>query len=178
MICCSEARVTKEIENEININGYNKIICMSNSRKTGGVVIYIKKELEYRLIFSNAIVDTFWCLTVEILKSKFMGIYSCFYRANKAKKNIFENLFDEFLSKTINSNKLVVCTGDLNMNLNENNSNKNLFNKVCDRYGLQNIANFNTRVTNLSQTKIDVVLTNKRDAIKCNANVKERVSRP
>lgn len=33
VVCCSEARVINEIKDEININGYNKIICLSNRSK-------------------------------------------------------------------------------------------------------------------------------------------------
>lgn len=176
IICCSEARVTKEIENEIDLQGYNNLICLSDSRKTGGVAFYIKKDLKYKVIHTIAIKDTFWGLSLEILESNLNGIYSCFYRANKANNNIFENIFEEFLAKTINFNKIYICVGDLNINLNETNSKTKLFNKICSRFGIKNRVNFDTRITNTSKTKIDVVLTNDIKIINCYIINEERIS--
>lgn len=64
---------------------------MSKTRNTGGVVIYVKKELKFKIIYSNAVEDNIWCLMIEILESDFKGNYGCFYRANKARNDIFEN---------------------------------------------------------------------------------------
>lgn len=47
MLCCSEARITEDInENEYKIDGYDNIVCYSSSRHTGGVIAYIKKNIK------------------------------------------------------------------------------------------------------------------------------------
>lgn len=71
---------------------------------------------------------------------------------------------------------MVICTGDLNINLNETNNKTQLFNWACNRHGMENIANFLTRITNMSQTKIDVVLTNKKERMKCKTLNNERIT--
>lgn len=93
MILCSEARVTDEIADEIKIAGYNEIVCASKSRFTGGVVIYIRENLRFKNVFINSVDATFWCLSIEITNSHMNGIYSVFYRANKARflKNYLMN---------------------------------------------------------------------------------------
>lgn len=78
IIFCSEARVTNEISDEIKIDGYNEIICASNSRFTGGVVIYARNNLKLKIICTNAIENTLWYLTIEIIDSHVNGIYSVF----------------------------------------------------------------------------------------------------
>lgn len=68
IICCSEARLTKEIEKEIQINNYNTIACLSDSRSKGGAIKYIKKDLKYKIIYSNAVNETFWCVAIEVIE--------------------------------------------------------------------------------------------------------------
>lgn len=163
----SGARVTNEIKDEMNINGYNTIICFSKNRNTGGVVIYIQKQIKYKLIYSNAVEETLWCLAIEAFGCNAQGIYSCFYRANNAKASIFDEVFNEFLTKTVKENKLII---------NKKNNRTKLFNDTCDRYGLTNTANFHTRITNTSQTKVDVVLSNKMDRTSCEPLNEEKIT--
>ena len=43
VVCIGETHVTSDIiECEIDIPGYNTVICHSNSRHTGGVIVYIQ----------------------------------------------------------------------------------------------------------------------------------------
>lgn len=54
ILACSEARLTNEIgENEYNVEGYESIICPSLSRHTGGVAMYIKQPLKYKVIHTQ-----------------------------------------------------------------------------------------------------------------------------
>lgn len=166
LIFCSEARVTNEICDEVKIDGFNEIICMSTSRFTGGVVIYVSNELKFKILYNNSIDDTFWCLVIEIIDSHLMGIYSCFYRANKANSFVFDEQFEEFLSNAVN----------LNINLNEKSKKVNDFNRAYKMHGLSYISDFFTRITQESQTKIDVILTNATDRVHCFTNPKEKIT--
>lgn len=54
LIICTESRITEQIdENEYEIDGYNTVLCMSNSRHTGGLLFYIKKILNIKLLQMN-----------------------------------------------------------------------------------------------------------------------------
>lgn len=105
-----------------------------------------------------------------------MAFIVFFYRANNAKNDTFEQAFDEFLSKTVNQNKLNICVGDLNLNMNENSKSVSQFKSICDMHGVFYISDFFTRITNNSQTKIDVILTNDTDRVKCNTIPNEKIS--
>lgn len=176
MILCSEARVTNEISEEIKVDGYNEIVCASSTRFTGGVVIYVQKQIKFRIVYMNSIDKNFWCLAIEILNENMSGIYSVFYRANNADNKIFEESFDEFLSKTLKHNKLNVCVGDLNLNMNYGSKSVRQFNEICDMNGIYYVSNFYTRITQDSQTKIDVVLTNNRNRVACQPLPNEKIS--
>lgn len=65
MICLSETRLTEDInEQEIAIKGYNTIRCDSHTRFTGGVVIYLKKKIQYEII-SNLFTKGNWFLSIS-----------------------------------------------------------------------------------------------------------------
>lgn len=63
LIICTESRITEQIEeNEYEIDGYNTVVCMSNSRHNGGVLFYIKKNLKYKIITNESIDKVIWCV--------------------------------------------------------------------------------------------------------------------
>jgi exonuclease III len=50
ILCLSETRVTKDIEDfEIDIDGYQCIRGDSSSRYTGGVIMYVKKTINFEV---------------------------------------------------------------------------------------------------------------------------------
>ncbi|KAG5876522.1 hypothetical protein JTB14_027355 [Gonioctena quinquepunctata] len=56
VVVLTESRITKDIEEtEIGIKEYNVIRCDSNSRYTGGVMIYIRRGIEYTVKKANDI---------------------------------------------------------------------------------------------------------------------------
>lgn len=177
LIFCTEARITNEICDEVNIDGYSNVICSSESRFTGGVSIYIIKNIQFKIVFMKSIDKNIWCLAIEIINSHLNGIYCCFYRANNAREEIFDVSFDELLTKTIKQNKLFLCVGDLNLNMDDN-SNKKVrnFKTMLDMHGLHYVSDFFTRITHESQTKIDVILTNDEERVKCQIIPNEKIS--
>lgn len=176
IVLCSEARVTDEISDEIKIEDYNTIICTSTSRFTGGIVIYVKKNIQCKTLYMNSIDRTLWCLAIEILNCQFNGIFGCFYRANNANSKLFNDSMDEFLSRTVDQNKLYVCVGDLNLNMNEKSTGVKQFTDTYEMHGLKYVSDFFTRITQNSKTKIDVVLTNAENRVNCQALPAEKIT--
>lgn len=63
----SEARVTENINtSEIEVHGYNIIRVDSESRHTGGVVIYIQNRLKYNIISEYKVEPNCWMLFIKI----------------------------------------------------------------------------------------------------------------
>lgn len=82
ILLCSESRITEQFaRNEYTIEHYNAIECFSQSRSTGVVIIYLKKEIKYKVILYKVFDKMLWYLAIEIWNSKIDGIYAVFYRS-------------------------------------------------------------------------------------------------
>lgn len=52
--------MTREIEEqEIEIEGYITACCFTESRHTGGVVMYVKNKLEFKIVLSESVMFLF-----------------------------------------------------------------------------------------------------------------------
>lgn len=169
ILACSEARLTNEIgENEYNVEGYESIICPSLSRHTGGVAMYIKQPLKYKVIQNDLYENSIWYLSIELSNKKSMGLYHVFYRSPQKSCTYSEiKMVDQMLNKIVNNNKLNIIMGDLNIDLNKQNSYTKSIENMLNKHGLVNKAKFNTRISANSASKRDVVWTNENDRVTC-----------
>ena len=177
LVICSEARITHDInENEYNIDGYKCEVSYSHSRATGGVAIYINKKLKHKVIKSMSIENCFWYITIEIIECDMKGIFSGFYRSPDANPNESTNFINEYIETNVNINKLNVIAGDINFDFSKNSQRILAFKMMFDSCGLQIISDFFTRITNESQTQIDLILTNRPTNLLCQIENDERIS--
>ena len=66
ILCLSETHITSDIlENEIQIDEYNTVRCDSNSRHTGGVILYIREGIKFKKI-ATVSYDKTWFATISI----------------------------------------------------------------------------------------------------------------
>lgn len=122
ILLCLESRITEQFaKNEYAIESYNTIECFSETRSTGGALIYLKKDIKYKIILNKFFDKMLWFLAIEIWNSKIDGIYAVFYRSPNKDVNVESalNALDESFDNTINLNKLNVISGDLNIDLNK-----------------------------------------------------------
>lgn len=176
---CSESRVTDKLhKNEYSIEHYKVIECFSQTRSTGGVIIYIKNDIKYKVIANEIVDKMIWFLSIEIWNSEIDGIYTVFYRSPNKDVNIENalNALDELLNKSINLNKMNVITGDLNVDLNKRNKYVKMAKNIFVKHELKLSANFVTRENNRHGTLIDVIATNRNEQIKCKAIESEIIS--
>lgn len=117
-----------------------------------------------------------WCLAIELFECSINGVYSVIYRSPASNLNECIDFIDVFFEKTIKLNKLNVVTGDMNVNMNEPNTNTRALTYIFEKHGLNLIVNFNTRITNTSQTLIDYVLTNDKERVRCRSIGYENIS--
>lgn len=177
MICCSEARITdKIIESEYDIDGYNVIICEAKSRRTGGVAMYIKKPIKFKLI-NRVIIDGYiWCLAIEITDCIYMGVYGTFYVSPSVNKLQMLDELNNWIGDVADLRKNVLLFGDLNIDLSKRDINTRKFYNDMNRYGLKQIVDFYTREEGESKTLIDVVLTNLYNDFLCLPIKEEKVT--
>lgn len=116
-------------------------------------------------------------MSVEILGCAIKGIYGIIYRSPSYKVDDTIERFDCFFDETINVRKFNLIMGDVNVDMNKEKSlSAKKLTQIFDKYGLTQCVNFNTRITEKSETKIDVILTNKCDKICCVPLLSYRIS--
>ena len=111
--------------------------------------------------------DRLECLTVEISKPHSRPfLVSTWYRPPNSPPGLFDD-FENLIGKTDGSNRKLYLVGDMNTNLlpgvADSNSSKLI--NVCEIFGLSQLITEPTRVTALSQSLIDLCITNTPDKI-------------
>lgn len=67
IILCSETCTTKDIEDkELEIATFNMIRCDSHSRHTGGVLIYVHREINFNIIYNDSVNMNLWCIVIKL----------------------------------------------------------------------------------------------------------------
>lgn len=179
ILLCSETRVTANMsKGEYSIDNYKVIECFSETRATGGVLIYIKNDIKYRIIINEVIEKMLWFLAIEIWNTEINGIYAVFYRSPNKDVNVelALNALDDLVNKTLNLNKLNIVVGDLNVDLNKRNKNAKMAKSILVKHDLNLCGNFITRDNNNSGTQIDIVVTNKTELVNSYALESEIIS--
>lgn len=161
IVCLSETHITGEInDNEVNIENYEMIRVNSNNTRTGGVLTYIKKSINFNILdFSDLCIKGTWFNIIQI-----NGLYKIFlctlYRSPNSSISIFCNKIIE-LAETLSDLGKVVLVGDFTIDVNRKNNyyvNK-LINSLAVIGYTQHIK-VPTRTTKTSDTIIDLVFCN------------------
>lgn len=166
-ICITtETHITHEINtSEFNINGYKTVRANSHSDHTGGVIIYIKNGLKISNCCTTSS-EMIWLASFDIIandnvKVKIVGVYMS---ASESKMQIL-NHFENWLESNCTDCDIVIC-GDFNLDVSKRNTYGDRLLRICDEYGLKQCVDKFTRCTQISNTTIDLCLTNIRIDIK------------
>lgn len=155
-----ETFLTKSITNkEITIPGYNHERRDRSDKKGGGLIVYIKQNIQYtrRLDIETCNTESIW-LQVNIVGSKplLVGFY---YRP----PNSTSNWFNHFDTELINADSMdldMFILGDFNLNyfpiIGFRN---NKWESLLLKYGLTQLITSPTRVTKTSSSIIDHIYT-------------------
>lgn len=177
LVICTESHITGEIQNsEYEIDNYNSINCLSNSRKTGGAIIYVKKQTKFKILVNDSIDYKIWFIAIEIMDCSIKGIYAGLYRSPSYNLNETVDYIEHMFDKIINLHKLNIIVGDFNVNVDVKNNDSELIEILCEKYGLDQIVNFKTRISKSSETKIDLVLTNEDKKVKTEPLLCDQIS--
>jgi len=67
VVCLTETHITEDFQDsEISIPDYRHFVCFSNSRHTGGVIVYVRQELPSSVVKCDACVGNFWSILVKV----------------------------------------------------------------------------------------------------------------
>ncbi|XP_055633409.1 uncharacterized protein LOC129773786 [Toxorhynchites rutilus septentrionalis] len=165
LVMINETHVTETIgDDHFQINGYKIISCYSDSRHTGGVMMYVHSSLRHRLIFREQ-ADKNWIVAIEILNGMKPGHYGVLYHSPGASDSIFLRILeDSWLEEIVDLSKFTLLAGDFNINW-FNSRDASQLKLVAEAQGLMQLVQQCTRITRTSQTLIDLIFSN------CDINV-------
>ena len=139
----------------------------------GGIGVYIKEDTEYvrRHELEN---DEIELICLEFISTHKKPYFLCFlYRPPHSSKHLsknFINIFRDLLSKMALENKETIIMGDINCNYFEDNTIDKPLKELLSLYGFNQLVETPTRITDTSETLIDLILTTKGENL-CNIKV-------
>lgn len=145
------------------IEGYTFVHVDRPSGRGGGVGLFIRKDLNYKLVQFSEQCEGVDCLCIEIdCKTSKNIVVAIIYRQPKSNVIQFSSFFDKLMNYNEIKNKRAYLMGDLNIDLMKKYTNSQIFdfiNTVASS-GFYPIINRPTRVNSRSATNIDNIYTN------------------
>lgn len=176
IIVASETHLTDQVENsEVNIKSYNLIRCDSNSVKTGGTAMYIKRNVNYGVYHSENFKNNGWLLAVKIIKRGFKCNIIAIYHSPSKSDAEFIAFFKDWCEKNLNESEINIIVGDFNLDLMSRSFYSEKIKTVIDALGLKQLVKSPTRIVERSKTLIDFVISNQYN-LRVNVLSDEKVS--
>ena len=167
VISINETRLDEGILNsDIYIPGY-EIVRRDRKRNGGGVCFYIKTAINYS-VRSDLNINNLENLCLESRKPNSKPfVVVTWYRPPNSPNEVFISI--ENLIGQLDSENVEFClVGDMNCNMaSMSDTNSRLLSDVTDLYGLHQLINEPTRVTDATSTLIDLIYTNYPDKVVC-----------
>lgn len=161
ILMCSESCLTDQINDfEVEIENYKIERCDSYSRHTGGVTVYIKSDINYKVLLNKCYFKNLWCIVFEIKKCDLKGIYTLLYHSPSTSDKHFLELFEHLCTKFVDPLKMCVTVGDFNIDVSKATTYSERLNDLIIDSGQKQIVDYFTRVTKESKTIIDLIITN------------------
>lgn len=154
----SETWLNPNIEDDkLKIKGYNFVREDRLSNRAGGVGVYLKNNLSFKIIH-KAIVDDLEEMWIEVKLFKSIYVFGSLYRPPKGNILEFINLIETRLADFTGFE--VVCGGDINIDLlDSTGSNANNFLDIIDALNLKQIITEPTRYSAL----LDIIIVSKQE---------------
>lgn len=153
IICFSETWFSSD--DCVQLAGYECVSACRSRKAGGGVAIYIRSELSYKIVPDYKIIDD----NVECIVSQCWDIlFALLYRPPSGSVNDFLHLLETEQSMELKSQ--VVLVGDLNINVSADNVSYLRFQEIFESYGFANTISEPTRITPTSETTLDLCITN------------------
>lgn len=156
-----ETHVTEEIgDHELQIGGYNEIRCNTSNSRTGGIIVYVKDNIQTKIVAAKEINLNTWLSIIKIGNHAKENIIVCtLYHSPNASDAEFIDIIKELGEHLIEFNKVIIV-GDFNIDISKNDYYAKKLIDAMYSYGFSQYVLENTRITNKSNTLIDLVFSN------------------
>ena len=166
IIAISETWIQSDSITEFQINGYELFSVRRKTKGGGGVVLYVKQDIQCQLLTekSVSIEGILECVTVAIQVNKPISkkcVISCIYRTPGSNIDMFIDTINSIFSDSKYISSLFVC-GDFNIDLLKNGEHVGTTKFIDAMYsiGLYPLIDKPSRITQYSATLIDNIFTN------------------
>ena len=155
----SETKLNQNILNQdLELHGFHLPIRKDREENNGGgLLIYIKRNVHFerRQDLESNEIENIWAEVTCHQKKFLLGL---FYRPPESPSEYW-NLFENNIDIATDTNMDMLIMGDFNHDMLKFNPNSKLL-RILTKYNIQNMINEPTRITQKSQTCIDLILTN------------------
>lgn len=163
LIFLSETHVSGDIEPaELNVKGYQMVNCLTNNRRTGGVMALIREDMKYKIRSTQCEQGYLWLLSVEVNIGRIKYLCSVIYHPPQAENAKFIDCFSEYLGSVSLFGGVNIIVGDFNFDLLKTSFYGDKLLSTVYMNGFAQIVDSPTRITERSQTLIDYIVTNSR----------------
>lgn len=161
IIFVSETHVSDDIENsELSVNGYKIEQCVTNNRRTGGVMALMRHDVKYKVKAIECVQNYVWMLAIEMFLSGIKYLCSVMYHPPNAENAQFVEYFSNYLDQVCECGEINIIMGDFNFDLLKYSFYGEKLLKSAYLNGFSQIVKSPTRITDKSQTLIDYIITN------------------
>jgi exonuclease III len=164
VICMSETWLIQLTEDQVNITGFTFVGKHRKNKKGGGVGIYVKNELKFKIrndIISNS--ENCEIIAIEIINPSTKNtIIISLYRCPGTDIDSFNDVINTISLNIKNENKSVYWAGDYNINILQSDSHNDTgeFLHTMISHSFYPGITKPTRITKFSATSIDNIFTN------------------
>lgn len=119
IVALSDTRLNNAIDDdEINIPGYVVVRCDGDTRKSGGVAFYIKRDVVYKVL-PKISESSYWLLAIEVTSNSYTGVIMVVYHPSS---NKYEEFIKDLLHRVRELKRmynLITVVGDFSINCSE-----------------------------------------------------------
>lgn len=178
IVILNETHLTELCDNsDLKLTNYQSPInCFSHSTHTGGVSVFVKKNIRINNI--NVIQEnTAWYLSFETIVNNEPTIFAGLYLSADARnKPIVIQSYEKWIESLQLSKPVIIC-GDFNINMLIDTTFSRKLSQICDDCGLQLLTDTCTRVSDNSATMIDLCYSNlSQNNITCIVSSENQIS--
>jgi exonuclease III len=175
----TETRFTREMMNSdkrYTIEGYTIFFAGTETRRTGGSGIIFHEGLNFSNEFSKVfhgprrcrqkgeslfmVTEIIWVHQISIQHDLSEITYLTIYRSPSGRVKDFLDAFRKLL-ESIAFDRTYIIAGDFNINVgNSDSENSRILLDIASEFGLRQLVNIPTRVTNTTSSIVDLVFTN------------------
>lgn len=159
----------------VEIYQYN-FIRVDRDGRGGGIGLYIRTNIQYQIVIQKADphLEQLWVKSLINGKKYVIGVL---YRPPTANILHFFDELDKAMSETLPFGENIIIMGDFNINLLNYNNSVSFLNDFLEAHDLKQLVNEPTRVTNSSQSLLDLLMVSKTECVEyvnvINANVSD-----